>query len=154
MSDIVYFDSCVFLAWLREEQGRVDIVASLFQEAKDGKLKILTSTLAIAEVLNINGLKSPIPKENREMVKGLFANEWIFPENVTRRVSEVAQELVWEYGIDPKDAIHIATAILHGVGTVYSYDDPLLKKGFVKTTYGSIVVAIPTPPPQGVLILH
>ena len=61
MSNIVYFDSCVFLAWLKEEDNRADIIAALFKDASDKKLKIVTSTLTIAEVLNIQGFKSPIP---------------------------------------------------------------------------------------------
>jgi len=66
MSDMVYCDSCIFLAWLKAEESRCDIIGSLFEEATEGKLKIVTSALAIAEVLNIQGFQSPIPKEQRD----------------------------------------------------------------------------------------
>lgn len=154
MSDMFYLDACVFLAWLKDEQGRADVIASLFDDATKGNIKILTSALAIAEVLNIQGFKSPIPKEQRDAVRMLFANEWIIPKGVSRRIAEIAQELVWEYGVKPKDGIHVATAMVYGIPILYSYDDNLNKKGMLKTSYGSVNIMEPLPPAQGVLGLE
>ena len=148
MSEIVYFDSCVFLAWLKDEAGRADIIAQIFEEAAKENMKILISTLAIAEVLNIQGYKSPIPKEQRDQVKRLFANKWIIPKGLNRRMAEISQELVWEYGVEPKDGIHVATAMIYNVPYLYSYDDDLLKKGELKTSYGTVTIVKPRPPPQ------
>ena len=48
--------------------------------------------------------------------------------NVTRVVSESAQELVWDHGVRPKDAIHVATALEAQVQALETFDDGLLKK--------------------------
>ena len=48
MSEVVYLDSCVFLAWLQEENNGADAVEALFGDAYSGKLKILSSALTIA----------------------------------------------------------------------------------------------------------
>ncbi len=148
MSDVVYFDSCAFLAWLKSEPGRVDVIAQIFDEANNGRLKIVTSTLAIAEVLNIQGYKSPIPVEHREAVRSLFRNEWIIPKGVNRRIAEISQELVWAYGVKPKDGIHVATAMVFNVRQVYTYDGGLNDKKNLKTDYGSVDISEPLTPAQ------
>ena len=146
MSEVVYLDSCVFLAWLQEEKDRADAVEALFDAASSEKLKILSSALTIAEVLNIQGLKSPIPKEQREKVRSLFKNEWIVIKSVTRHVAETSQELVWEDGIKPKDGIHVATAIVYDAPKLYSYDHELISKGELSTNSGRVSISEPQQP--------
>lgn len=143
MHEIIYFDSCVFLAWLKDEENRANVVAELFEEARKKEIKIVTSALTIAEVLNIQGFKSPIPKENREGVRKLFNNEWIITKGINRGIAEKAQEIVWEYGIKPKDALHVATALTYSIKTLASYDDNLVKKGTIKTEFGNITFCEP-----------
>lgn len=147
MSEIIYFDSCVFLTWLKGED-EADTVAALFDDASKGKVKILTSTLAIAEVLNIQGFQFPIPKERREEVRALFLNEWIITKGVNRRLAEISQDLVWEYGIKPKDGIHVATALVYKVPVLYSYDKNLTNKKNLMTNIGNIQIIEPLPPLQ------
>ena len=154
MSEVVYLDSCVFLAWLRGEKDRVDAVGALFGAASSGKLKILSSAFTIVEVLNIKGLNSPIPKEQRENVRNLFKNEWIVIQSVTRHVAEISQELVWEDGIKPKDGVHVATAIRYNVPKLYSYDHKLISKGELSTDFGRVSISEPQQPEQGLLPLE
>ena len=151
MSEMVYLDSCVFLAWLQEEEDKADVVGALFDAASSEKLKILSSALTIAEVLNIKGLNSPIPKEQRKKVRSLFENKWIIIRSVTRHVAEKSQELVWEDGIKPKDGIHVATAIVHKVPKLYSYDRKLISKGELSTNSGRVSISEPQQPEQGQL---
>lgn len=148
MSSVVYLDSCVFLAWLKNEPRRADIISQLFDDAHLGNIKFLTSTLTIAEVLNLQGAQSPIPVEKREAVRNLFRNEWIVPKGLSRRIAELSQELVWAHGVKPKDGIHIATAIIWGVPQVYSYDGNLTKLKRITTNLGSVDVSEPLPPAQ------
>lgn len=151
MSSIVYFDSCVFLAWLKDEPGRANTVEMLFDECKNNNLRIHTSTLTIAEVLDIQGFRSPIPKGDRAKVKKLFANDWIVTTGVNRRIAETAQELVWNDGVKPKDAIHVATSILRNVPYLYSYDTKLTGKKLIKIKDGEVKISEPQPPKQGKL---
>ncbi len=46
--------------------------------------------------------------------------------NVTRSISESAQSLVWDQGIKPKDAIHVATALEAKVPILETFDEPLI----------------------------
>ena len=154
MSDEIYFDACTFLAWLKDEKERADVIATIFEDAEKGNLKIVTSALSIAEVLNLQGFKSPIPKEQRDAVRGLFANKWIIPKGVNRRLAEIAQELVWEHGVKPKDGVHVATAMVYGIQTFYTYDTDLIGKGTLKTSYGTVTISAPMPPAQGELGLE
>ncbi len=151
MSEIIFFDSCVFLAWLKGEENRVDTIGASFDSASNGKLKIVISTLAIAEVLNIRGFQSPIPKERREDVRNLFLNDWIVPKGVNRRLAEISQDLVWDHGIKPKDGIHVATALVYKVPIFYTYDNNLLSKSNLVTDFGRIKISEPLPPDQGEL---
>ncbi len=143
MSDSVYFDSCVFLSWLKDEENRANIVNELFEDALKQELKIVTSTLTIAEVLNIQGAKSPIPKEQREEVRKLFQNDWIIPKGVSRRVAEAAQEMVWKHGIRPKDGVHVATALIWKIPIFISYDENLTKRKGLITSIGKIQFSEP-----------
>jgi predicted nucleic acid-binding protein len=143
MSDLVYFDSCVFLAWLKDEENRANLVEELFEEARKGEIKIITSTLTIAEVLNIQGVKSPIPKERRDDVRRMFQNEWIITKGVNRRLAESSQEMVWEHGIKPKDGIHVATALAYKIPVFLSYDDNLVKRQNLITSIGKIQISEP-----------
>jgi len=148
MSDVVYFDSCAFLAWLKNEAGRVNIISQIFDEANNGRLKIVTSTLTIAEVLDIQGYRNPIPIEARDAVRTLFKNEWIITKGLNRRIAEISQELVWTHGIKPKDGIHVATAMIFNIKQLYTYDGKLNEKKQLKTDFGAVNITEPMPPLQ------
>jgi predicted nucleic acid-binding protein len=143
MSDWVYADSCFFLAFFKEEVGRVDMVNDLFERAKNGEMKFAVSTLVLAETLNLQGKKSPIPKEQRELVRKLFLSDWIAGISVTRYIAERAQDMVWDHGFHPKDAIHVATALTHKVSTFFTYDKGLITKSRALTDIGTIEFSEP-----------
>lgn len=143
MPDAVYFDSCVFIALLKAEEGRIDDIKALFDLASMGSLNIVTSTLTITEVLHIGEYSTRIPKEDRDKVKALFANDYIVFQTVTKHIADFAQEFVWEYDIRPKDSIHIATAIANKIPILYSYDSKLIAISGVNTPHGSITIATP-----------
>lgn len=123
-----YWDSSVVAAYLNEEHDRAPICQSILDEAERGKVLIYTSALTIAEVLKLKHLK-PISKQNRAKVFEFFQNSYIRIIQVDRWIAYDAQELVWENGIPPKDAIHVASALKRKVDVMESYDeDDLIKK--------------------------
>ncbi len=125
--DKIYWDSVTFLAWLQNENGRVDHCADVLQSAQEGRVKIITSAFTLAEVLKMRK-QAPIPRNEQDKVTAFFKNEYIVVRNVTRRVAEFARGLVWDNGIDPKDAIHVATAIDDRLTMLHTFDEGLLKK--------------------------
>lgn len=99
----------------------------MLADAEDGKLQIVTSALTIAEVLALRG-QPKIPASRCEAVERFFKNEFILVRTITRRTAEKARELVWENGIAPKDALHVATALEAKLSTLHSFDRGLQGK--------------------------
>jgi hypothetical protein len=82
----------------------------------------------------------------------VFRRSFLRVRNVTRRTSELAQDLVWDYQIRPKDAIHVATSIEARVTILETFDEHLIRRS------GSIgeppiTIRLPIGPDQGKLPL-
>jgi predicted nucleic acid-binding protein len=86
------------------------------------------------------------------LVRKFFRRSYIRVRNVTRLVSESAQDLVWNHGIRPKDAIHVATAIDSNAAALETFDCGLLKKSGTVGNPG-IIIRKPIPPKQTKLTL-
>jgi predicted nucleic acid-binding protein len=130
-----YFDASLFLAHIKEEQTpardsrtRFEITTALFTQAEQGKFKIHTSFLTLAEVRRLRESKKELEPDELPKVNGLFAryleNEWIVPIEVGRRVGEEAQRLGALYAMSPTDAIHLASAIVAGCNVLLVWDKP------------------------------
>ncbi len=52
-NDTLYWDSCVFIAWMKDEPrpaGEIDGIRDIVEKAKRREVSIITSTLTYAEV--------------------------------------------------------------------------------------------------------
>jgi predicted nucleic acid-binding protein len=107
--ELIYWDSDAFLSLFQEESGKVEYCQGTYERAKNGELVIVTSTLTLAEVLWMRGAPK-ITKDKAQILRRFFRHSYIRLHGVTRSVAELAQELVWDHSVRPKDAIHIATA--------------------------------------------
>jgi hypothetical protein len=45
-----------------------------------------------------------------------------------RSIAEASQDVVWDYGVKPKDAVHVATAIDADAHCLETFDGPLRAK--------------------------
>ena len=122
-----YWDSDCFLGWLQAEQDKEASCGGVLQAAEDGKVLILTSALTVAEVLALRNA-TPIPATERAKVEAFFRNDYIVVRNITRHVAEMAREYVWDHGVKPKDALHVATAIDASLELLNTFDRQLLRK--------------------------
>lgn len=124
-----YWDSCCFIGLLKAEEDKVDKCKDAAQLAQRGELTIVTSALTLTEVLRLKG-KDPIPPEDARTVRDFFRNRWIVVYDVDRIVAESAQDLVWNHGVKPKDAIHLATALATtkavAIEQLDTFDGPLI----------------------------
>lgn len=125
-----YWDSCAFLGWLKGEEDKLRECQSVLEEAVSGKLQIVTSTLTLAEVL---WMKKPAPpqrisKEDRDLVRKAFEGDWLILWELDRGLAERAQDVVWDHDVQPKDAIHVATALAAEVSQLDTFDGPLLAR--------------------------
>ena len=123
-----YWDSDCFIGWLAQEGNKVTPCRQVLSLAEKGKIEIVTSALTIAEVLRLRH-HSPIPKEKRVDIRQFFNNSYIIIVPILRPTAEMSQDLVWDQGVKPKDALHVATAIEVGVPLFNTFDEDLIKKG-------------------------
>jgi predicted nucleic acid-binding protein len=125
--DLRYWDSCTFSGFLNEEPDKVADCQSVLKAAQNGHILIVTSALTLAEVLFIKG-GTKLPAEKRQTVEQFFKADYISVRNVTRHVGELARDVFWDHGVNPKDAVHVATAAMFKVPQLNTFDDGLLKK--------------------------
>jgi len=123
----IYWDSDAFLGWLQAEQGKVELCAGTLRRAELGEVVIFTSALTIAEVLWMRGAP-PVTKDKAEIVRKFFRRSHMRVRNVARLIAETAQDLVWDEGIRPKDAIHVATALDAHAIALETFDEGLIAK--------------------------
>ncbi len=123
-----YWDSCAFLALLKNEPEKIDECKSVIKAAKDGKVIIVTSALTFIEVIKLERGKPKLSRDVEEKIRAFFQHEWIYIYNVDRKVGELARDLMWQYeGLKPKDSTHVATAVQAKVDVLETFDDGLLK---------------------------
>lgn len=105
----ICLDSCVVIDLLEKREGRIEWLIPFVREAEDGKLKLVVSTMVIAETLRVDGLDTD---EQRQLIRDFFENDFIYAFNVDRRVAERAQDLRRNHKLDGADSVHLATAIV------------------------------------------
>lgn len=128
----IYCDACFFIAYFKNEEGRVASISGCFEEVLDDiNKKLVTSMLSVTEVALVAAERFDVSREidEIEMLDKLWRNTSLvelveYNFSLARR----ARALVRRFnGLKPPDAIHLATAQLVGVPKFYTYDDKLLK---------------------------
>lgn len=132
----LYWDSCTYIDYLRGDHPLRDAMSWIIEDWRAGKVEIVTSALTIAEVLWVKcaaeeRARSLIDRPQDEAVVALFDP----PEGVrfilvelSRVTARRARQLVWEQGIRPKDAIHVASALEAHCPVMHTNDTALLKR--------------------------
>jgi predicted nucleic acid-binding protein len=124
--ELRYWDAVTFLRFLQDAEGG-DVCAAVLQEASNDKIQIVTSALTLAEVIKLKKHKA-IPKTDAQKIHAFFQHQYIIVKDVNRYIAEAAQRMVWDNGINPKDAVHVATAVYFHVPQLNTFDKGLLKK--------------------------
>ena len=125
--DVRYWDACAFSGFFNEEADKIAECESVLKAAQDGHILIVTSALTLAEVLFVkNGPR--IDPEKRSVIEKFFKADYISVRNVTRYVGELSRDVFWDFGIKPKDAVHVATAAFSKIGTLNTFDGDLIGK--------------------------
>jgi predicted nucleic acid-binding protein len=125
--ELRYWDSDCFLGWLKGEHDKKDVCRGVVDAATNSEISLVTSSLTLVEVVKLKK-RVPIPEEDAEKISAFFKNEFIIVQNVDRSIAESARNLIWKHGrLRPNDAIHLATAIKHGIQVVDTFDEELIK---------------------------
>lgn len=127
-SPAYYWDTCLFLAWLHDEQrksGEMDGVREIIARHKRRDVKLVTSTLTQVEVL-----QSKIPVGVGTAFTDLLKR--MTRISVDTKVASMAHDLRDHYAsaaastgaktLSTPDAIHLATAILYRVDEFHTFD--------------------------------
>lgn len=128
-----YWDAAAFLGWLATEEEREELCRPVIRAAENGELVLVTSALTLAEVLWLRG-NDKIPRDRAEEVRAFFLHKYITVRDVDRTTAERAREMVWDFNVKPKDALHVATALdTHarlekGIEQFDTFDDDLIGK--------------------------
>jgi predicted nucleic acid-binding protein len=133
-TDLIYWDSCCFLALLKEETEVIEFAGksvtryeacnNIAQLAAEGRVKIVTSAISLVEVLRIRkGEQAPDLKlESNERIQRFFLHDYIHVRDVRRSISEHARQLVWQHNLRPYDAVHVATCLDAKVKLLHTLD--------------------------------
>lgn len=123
----VYWDANAFLALINNDKtpAEMDGCNAVWEGAVRGKILIMTSTFTNAEVIYMKGTPKLDPSK-RQRVANFFRQPFIIQRPVTRRISELARDVVWDSNVKPKDAVHISTAGFYRIPEFHTFDGPLL----------------------------
>jgi len=123
-----YWDSCLFLAWIKDEErksGDMAGVREVIERVKRRDAKIVTSVLTLTEVLD-----SKLPAGMKTLIDGLLkrVNRVGMEIKIARMAHDLRDYYVQrsaEFGgktLAVPDAIHLATAILYRVSEFHTFD--------------------------------
>ncbi len=124
---LYYWDTCMFLAWLKDEErksGEMDGLREVIDRSKKRDCRLMTSVLTSVEVL-----QAKIPAGVDAMFSGLLKR--MARVGVDTKVAQLAHDIRNYYAKDGKslktpDAIHLATAILHRANEFHTFDEQLI----------------------------
>ncbi len=121
---IYYWDSCLFLAWLKDEErkvGEMDGVREVIERSKRREAKIMTSVITTTEVL-----AAKIPSGMDTLFRGMMKR--VSQVSVDIRVAGLAHDIRDHYvklggkTVSVPDALHLATGILYRVDQFHTFD--------------------------------
>jgi len=127
-SPLYYWDTCLFLAWLNDEQrktGEMDGVREVIERHKRREVRIMTSVLTSIEVLS-----AKVPVGMDTLFSGLMKR--VNRISVDTKCAGLAHDLRNYYTlkaqehsgktISTPDAIHLATAVLYRADEFHTFD--------------------------------
>lgn len=120
---LYYWDTCLFLAWLKDEQrksGEMDGVREIIQRQTRRDCRIMTSVITTVEVL-----QAKIPAGVDTFFHGLMKR--VSRVGVDTKVAQLAHDIRDHYAkagknLKTPDALHLATAILHRADEFHTFD--------------------------------
>lgn len=144
----VYWDSCIFIALLAGEPHHRTAIQELATQWNQGQITLVTSTLTVAEVLMAKcgppGTPATRLRPDLEVsLDSLFNNTNMRLINVDPILAREARNFVWQFSIRPKDAIHVASALVAGVDEMHTTDAELLRASGLIGTPAPLTISIP-----------
>ncbi|MFH1891265.1 MAG: type II toxin-antitoxin system VapC family toxin [Candidatus Zixiibacteriota bacterium] len=121
-----YWDACTFLGWFNNESDKIGKCLGVKKLAEDGELVIVTSAITLTEVVWLKG-QPKLTERSEDTIREFFEQGFIAVRSVDRNIAEEARKLIWKYNVQPKDAIHVATALQLKILDFDTFDAGLMK---------------------------
>ncbi len=120
----------MFLAWLKGEVikgiDRGTVGRHLVALAERGAFPIVTSALTLAEVHKLRA--GPVTSDELdESLLAFFEHDYILLVDADRLIGEEANRLCRKFGINPMDAVHLASALRAGCDVLLAWDNRFVK---------------------------
>lgn len=130
----IYWDSCVFLSYLEEEAGRIEILETLRHQSARGEIEIVTSVATIVEVAFVATERAggKLSAEAETAIDGLWSDRIVrlieFHELIAREARRLIRiGLAQGWSLKGFDAIHLATAHRARLAECHTYDGAWVK---------------------------
>ena len=120
-----YWDSDCFLGWFKQETDKFKACKDIIDHAESGKIIIVHSAITLTEVIRLKK-RTPLPKDKELMIVEFFERNYLRLIEVDRQIANYARQLIWDHNLQPKDSIHVATAILRNIPVLNAFDDDLV----------------------------
>ncbi len=122
---IVYWDTCIFLAWMNDEKRPVGDMEGLLQIAQlveRAEVILITSTLTRAEILQSR--TSPEAMKKYDLI---LRRSNVVPHNLDLPIAKLTSELMdfylkSDFELLIPDAIHLATALHYNAHEFHTFD--------------------------------
>lgn len=118
------WDACTiidYLAGTPRAQPCRDYIKQV--ERERGQHEILVSLWTEAEVVKVDGVADA---EAEKRILEFFGRNYVVRAALDLAVAEKARYLVRTYNIKPPDAVHVATALVHAVPIMETFDGELV----------------------------
>jgi len=124
--DRAYLDACVYLAVIKNEEGRAPVCKAVLDAASAGRITLVASPILRVETSRIRNV-GQVTDEQQEVIDRFFDHPFIEWVDCDDFVSREARELGKGYSLKPMDAIHLASALVGRADVLLTYDGRLLK---------------------------
>ncbi|HME54385.1 MAG TPA: type II toxin-antitoxin system VapC family toxin [Candidatus Lokiarchaeia archaeon] len=132
-SGLVYIDTYVFLNYILYDPQLIPqaLVARQFlEQVKDRQVNACTSLLTWDELVWV--VRKELTLEDaRQQGLEFLDFPWLQFLNVTKDIVKKAQDLIEASSLKPRDAIHIASALIHGASEFITFDADLINNSFI-----------------------
>jgi len=122
---IVYWDTCVFLAWMKDEKrpaGDMEGLGKIADLVERAQLILITSTLTRAEIL-----QSQTPVDAMKKYDNLLRRSNVVAQNLDLPIAKLTSDLMdfylkSDFELLTPDAIHLATALHYNAHEFHTFD--------------------------------
>lgn len=132
---IYYWDTCIFIAWLKEERvvrGLLDGIDEIKSKIDNKEATLVTSVITLTEIG-----QTFITDDKYSLFRGLFKRPNIIAYNIDEDIATLAGKLRKHYNntnlhkLRTPDAIHLATAMILKANEINTTDGSGKKSGLL-----------------------